>query len=313
MERKVYAIIVTYNAMKWIDRCLGSLEKSSEKIYPIVIDNMSTDNTVNHIKEKYPDIDLIINSTNKGFGCANNQGIEFAYNNGGTHFFLLNQDAWVMPNTVKTLADLQDKYNVAIISPIHLNGTEILMDQQFFEYTVVNEHNKEFVSDVLLGNRKDLYYVDFVNAAAWMLSKQCVETIGGFDPLFFIYGEDSNYCQRVHFHKQKIAISPDTFVVHDRDIHGNTKVYNKRAVLSLLLKSHANINEKLWMISKTRLIFHLWMLKQSFNHLFHFKLKECWYIIQGYGTFLSLVPSIKRSRRQNIVPKPNYLSLNKYK
>lgn len=310
MERKIYAIIVTYNAMKWIDRCLGSLAGSSEKILPVVIDNMSTDNTVNYIKMNYPEVKLIVNSENLGFGRANNQGIEFAYNNGGTHFLLLNQDAWIMQDTVKILADIQDEYKIGIVSPIHLNGTGTIIDQQFFEYSIVNEHNRELVSDILLGNCKDLYYVDFVNAAAWMLSKQCIDTVGGFDPLFFIYGEDSNYCQRVHYHKLKVAIAPSAHIIHDREIHGNAKVYNKRAVLSLLLKSYANINEKPWKISKTRFVFHMWMIKQSVKYLIHLQFKEFGYIVQGYGTFITLLPSIKKSRAQNILMRANHLSLN---
>ena len=309
-NRNVYVIIVTYNGMTWIDKCLSSLRNSTEANIPIIVDNCSTDGTIEFIKEKYKEAVIIQNSENKGFGQANNQGIEYSYRNGGTHFFLLNQDAYVEPDTIKLLADIQDKTEIAILSPIHLDGEGVLIDQQFFEYSVVNEHNREFVSDILLQRLNKVYCVDFVNAAAWMLSRRCVERIGGFDPVFFIYGEDSNYCQRVHFHNEKIAIVPSAKVRHDRKVHGNTKVYNKRAVLSLLLKTYANINEPYIKLSKSRIVFHFWMFKNSLVYLLKLRFREWSYIFNGYLAFIRLIPKVLNSRKLNKIENPNYLDLN---
>lgn len=73
--------------MKWIDRCLSSLKSSTVPILTVVIDNCSSDSTIDYIKKNYPEVHLIINSQNKGFGQANNQGIEWAYKHGASHFF----------------------------------------------------------------------------------------------------------------------------------------------------------------------------------------------------------------------------------
>ena len=86
MEKlNVYCIIVTYNAMKWLDKCLGSLRESTIPIHPVIIDN-SSDETVEYISTNYPEVHIIINDINRGFGQANNQGIEYAYKQGATHF-----------------------------------------------------------------------------------------------------------------------------------------------------------------------------------------------------------------------------------
>jgi len=65
--------------------------------------------------------------------------------------------------------------------------------------------------------------VPFVNAVAWLISRECLETIGGFDPLFFHYGEDDNYSQRVIYHGFKIGVLLKVFVIHDRATRVRTK------------------------------------------------------------------------------------------
>ena len=77
---QVYTIIVTYNAMKWIERCLYCLNSSKLHSEIVVIDNGSTDETLGFIGKNYPNVHIIKNEKNKGFGQANNQGIEYAYN-----------------------------------------------------------------------------------------------------------------------------------------------------------------------------------------------------------------------------------------
>ena len=78
MDIKLYVIIVTYNAMKWIDRCLSSVITSTIKSKIVVIDNNSTDNSVEYIKENFNEVIILPNNKNLGFGKANNLGIKYA-------------------------------------------------------------------------------------------------------------------------------------------------------------------------------------------------------------------------------------------
>jgi GT2 family glycosyltransferase len=138
--------------------------------------------------------------------------------NGAEHVFLLNQDAYLIDDVVEKLVDFQKKnLDYGIVRPIHLNGDGTRLDINFSRY-VSYKNNGDFYSDyVLKKSLKQVYDVPFVNAAAWLVSKNCFEIVGGFDPLFFHYGEDENYCQRVLYHGLKIGVLSDSFVRHDRE------------------------------------------------------------------------------------------------
>ena len=129
---KVAVIIVSYNFEPWMDRCLGSLRKSSISVDIWVVDNASHDQTVSLIQANYPEVNVIQNVSNKGFGAANNQGMAEALQNQFDYVFLLNQDAWVDENTIETLVNLGEKHpEFGIISPVHLSGKGDKLDFGF--------------------------------------------------------------------------------------------------------------------------------------------------------------------------------------
>ena len=212
--KKICAVVVTYNGMKWISRCLGSLEGSNCPLDIVVVDNSSNDGTPDYISEKFTHVNLIRSEVNSGFAKANNIGIRFALDNGADYVFLLNQDAWVEENSVKQLYELAETdASAGIVSPIHLNGEGTALDWGFCGYVP-----SEFISDLYFGHLKDNYYCDFVNAAAWLVKRTCIEKVGGFDTLMFThYGEDSNFCQRAKYHGWRIAICTNASICHDRE------------------------------------------------------------------------------------------------
>lgn len=209
----IFAIIVTYNGMKWYDKCFGSLRASSQEVTPIVIDNASSDESVEYIRTHYPEAQIIPNCENLGFAKANNLGIKYALDNDADYVFLLNQDAWVEKDTIKHLVDaFKDNPDAGIVSPIHLNGAGDSLDYGFCNYMPT-----EFHSDAYMQTLLTYYSISFVNAAAWMISRKCIEDVGGFDTLLFIhYNEDDNYCQRVFYHGFKIMLATKGRIHHDR-------------------------------------------------------------------------------------------------
>ena len=232
MNCKTSCIIVTYNALRnnWLQKCLDSLTNSSYETDIILVDNASTDGTTKIVKEHYPNTILIESKENLGFAKANNIGIKKAIENDTDYFFLLNQDAWVEPNTIEKLIKSFEKNNeYGIISPIHLNGSGDLLDFAFLNYiSNPEDEGRSLYTDLLKNNNlKDIYSVNFINAAAWLLSKECIEKVGFFDDVLFNhYNEDLNYTQRVHFHKMKIGIVPNTFIYHDREERKGQKAKN---------------------------------------------------------------------------------------
>lgn len=306
---KVYIIIVTYNAMKWIDRCLSSIKSSNVKAEVVVVDNCSRDETLSYIKENFSSVHIIENKENRGFGQANNQGIEWAYKQGGTHFFLLNQDAYIHKDTIEKLVSVQDKYNIALVSPIHLNGAGDKLDYNFYRKIVPDEDNIQYVGDTELGQQKDYYPVFKINAAAWLLSRRCIEKIGGFDPLYFHYGEDGNYCQRLKYHKEECVFVPGTYIHHDRELQGNMQVYKKNEVIMQLLFAYTDVNSKPWRINSKKLIMHGSHIKRGFLALIKLKFKDLRNIIGGYWEFIRKIPHIKYSMSSNCKTDATWLNL----
>ena len=216
--KRVFAIVVSYNGMKWFDRCLGSLRDSSVPISTIVVDNASNDGSLAYIENHFPEVHLIKAGSNLGFAKANNIGIRYAIENGADYVFLLNQDAWIETDSIQELLNtFEENEGVGIASPIHLNGTCSALDFGFVSYV-----GSDFVSDAFLQKCEHYYPLSFVNAAAWLVSRECIETVGGFDTLlFYHYGEDGNYCQRVHYHGFKIMLNTKSRICHDREDRRN--------------------------------------------------------------------------------------------
>ncbi|MBA4167517.1 MAG: glycosyltransferase family 2 protein [Chitinophagaceae bacterium] len=217
--RKLYCVIVTYNGMKWIERCISSLLTSTYPVHIIVFDNCSTDATCSFIQKNYPQVQLIRSNKNLGFGQANNAAIATALDGAADAVFLLNQDASVTPETLAQLMLSQTgSPEFGIISPVHFNGAATGIDINFLQYFRKSELDN-WISSALLQTREQysLVNTEFVNAAAWLLSAGCLRKVGGFDPFFFHYGEDINYCQRTLYHGFKIGILPVAVIYHDRE------------------------------------------------------------------------------------------------
>lgn len=308
MHNKTYIIIVTYNGMLWLKKCLDSCTN-----YPvIVVDNNSKDETVSFIENNYPKVKLFRQSDNLGFGQANNLGISFALSQGANHVFLLNQDAYIIDNCIENLVCYQ-KCNpeYGILSPIHITASKDKLDKNFAEY-MSYKNSANFYSDFVLKKvLQKVYPVPFVNAAAWLISKEVLLTIGGFDPLFFHYGEDNNFCQRVIYHKFKIGVIPIAIIIHDREYRRLTISNTKEEILKnkeLNLKiKWANINIKgLDGIVKHKRSLRVIIAKSIFK--LSFKKANLYY--SEYKLVAEIEPKIINSIATNKKEGSHYLSLN---
>lgn len=212
---KINSIIVTHNAARWIDRCFGSLLSSDLSVKICAIDNASIDNTPAIIRNKYPQTELLEMGENLGFGRANNVGLTRALNDGADYVFLLNQDAWVEAATIRLLAECMSRTGFDILSPLQYTGKGDALDRYFALYlgpTAVPEFNTDYSAKSL----RETYEVKFVNAAAWLISRKCLLTLGGFAPVFRHYGEDRDYVNRLHFHGLRMGVLTNARIFHDR-------------------------------------------------------------------------------------------------
>lgn len=265
----IYSIVVTWNATKWIDKCFGSLISSATPTKILVIDNNSKDGTPKIIRLKFPMIEVIESRHNLGFGKANNIGIRIALDRNADYFFLLNQDSWVEPDTIGNLISIQDP-DYAILSPIHLNGQGNAFDFWFATY-LIRSLTPDMLYDLYICRSKPIYETHYVNAAAWLLNKKCIDIVGGFDPSFFMYGEDDNYMLRVKYHRLKIGICFTAKIYHDREFHDDKRwdgLYAMKKSVFVLLK---DINNP---ITKQITKYLLSQGKNTLSNILHFHLKK---------------------------------------
>lgn len=216
-EKKVYIIVVTYKGHLWYERCFTSLRNSEYPVQTIAIDNASNDGTVEYIREHFPEIHLIESKENLGFGRANNIGMRYALDHGCDYVFLLNQDAWIEPNTIGELIRIAEKHpKYGILGPVQVNKEKTKVLNGVIQFLINPDNvNHKLFSDLILGSTAEVYPVAEINAAAWLLPRKTLETVGGFDPIFLHYGEDWNYLSRVLYHGLKVGLVPHLQVVHD--------------------------------------------------------------------------------------------------
>lgn len=258
---EIYTIIVTYNGSRWIKKNIQELIDSSIKTNIIIIDNGSVDETQEIIKS-FKEVKFIQSKENLGFGKANNLGIKLALEQGADYVFLLNQDAWIEKSTLSELiktAELDRSFGV--ISPIHLNGTGSSLDKLFSHCIAPSIQNMDhfYFSDLVMDKVKDFYQVPFVNAAAWLLPIKTIEKVGFFDKLFYHYGEDVNYCQRLTYHDLKIIFVPDAKIFHDREDRYIKTTNGDKDIKRKLKIELANVNEP-----KSEILARFKNLKNSF-------------------------------------------------
>jgi GT2 family glycosyltransferase len=215
----ILVVIITYNGESWIEPCLNSLAKSIQPVKIMIIDNASTDQTKTIIKSRFSHIPLIENKKNLGFGQANNIGLKTAVEQKANYVFLLNQDAYVYPDTLSELLSIHEQHpEYGIISPLQLNGSGEKLDNRFRQF-ISNNYSRSFLQKIENKDpeRPESFPIRFVNAAAWFISRKCIKKTGLFHPLFYHYGEDNNYCSRTQYHGFKTGVVPHAFIRHDRD------------------------------------------------------------------------------------------------
>ena len=222
---KVLVIIVTYNAHDWIHQCLNSVDM--ERYDAFVVDNASTDDTRQILQAEYPKAIVRAMDKNLGFGQANNIGLRYALDNGYDYVFLLNQDAWLLPDTVEKLIAAQNQHpEYWVLSPLQMNTAQGGVEKQFGVYCKKNK--------VQL-NLDVPQPVDFVNAALWLISIECIRLVGGFNPIYPHYGEDVDFVQRIQYKHRNVGVVANVIAYHERVMgEESLKKMQYRTKLSLM-------------------------------------------------------------------------------
>ena len=266
---KILVIIVTYNGMEWMERCLDSVTRSTLPADIFIVDNGSTDGTQDYIRSCGKEIIFRQSGENLGFGRANNLGLQYAADNGYDYVYLLNQDAWVEEATFETLINVhrsRPEYGILSTMQIQANGQH--MDRNFLNGVASRCVEGNFMEDLYFGTLQDVYEVKDVMAAHWLISMDCLRRTGGFSPTFRHYGEDNNYVDRVEYHGFKTGFVPATKAVHDRENRSDSLGNPTRRINIITLVELSDITRpKPWF----RLIFRHLQYIYKYRTLRHFK------------------------------------------
>lgn len=247
---KLSIVIVSWNVKKDLVNCLRSIGENpaSESFEVIVIDNASTDSTVEAVRNEFPEIVVITNSQNLGFAAANNQGIEKSR---GEYILLLNPDTIVQLNSLNILIEFMDKNeDVGICGPQLLNqdGTVqpsvrgfptfrgALYRHTAFRHLRIfkNEYKTWLMKSFDHKTRMD---VDQVMGAAFLLRRTAIDSIGAMDEIFFMYYEEVDLCYRMKQAGWRIVFTPEAKITHlGGKSSGQMPVRRRIMMLTSLLK-----------------------------------------------------------------------------
>lgn len=307
-KNRTIVVIVTFNGMTWIEKCL----KSCDGYEIIVVDNASTDDTVKFITQNFSQVKVLAQAENLGFGKANNLGISYALNQGADAVLLLNQDAYILHDTVEKLYFISQKYpEYGLLSPVHFNWEGDNLEFYFNKFLTKNE--TVLYDGFTKGIFEEVYTVHFVNAAAWYIPKSTLMTIGGFDPIFHHYGEDNNYCQRLSYHNIPVGVVTDSRIFHDgkkrqrpRNYRFGDKYYLNE--MKIFLVEYADINKNYSMKDLKRFITGNYF--QCILHLPRFNLNMFSAQLKKTRLFKAKLGSIIKSRSQNKTKGSHYLTIN---
>jgi N-acetylglucosaminyl-diphospho-decaprenol L-rhamnosyltransferase len=223
---RVSILIVTYNSSAVIRACLSGLKQTSDHEV-IVVDNLSTDQTVSIIRDEFPKVRVIENSTNAGFSQAVNKA---AVSSRGTKLLLLNPDAVITSQVVTQLAsELDMDESIGAISPLlEHEGDDIFVIaagraptiwRMFLHQTGLSRFGRRL--SLLEGNylfRNDFQEqpkdVDWTSGGCLMVRTSAWDLLGGLTDRWFMYAEDVELCLRVRSIGKRVVVDPRVTATH---------------------------------------------------------------------------------------------------
>ena len=203
MADGVSAVVVTFNALPWIERCLESVRGCET----IVVDHGSTDGTLELVARRFPDA-VVLERENRGYGAGLNAGMQAG---SGRYFLLMNSDAWAEEGALDRLVAFADAHpGAGLVGPRARNpdGSPQLTVRGFptvwrlaTEYLFLRKlAPRSRAVNAFYAGGLDLaraQAVEWTMGFAMLVRREAVEQVGGFDEGFFMFSEETDLCRRL--------------------------------------------------------------------------------------------------------------------
>jgi N-acetylglucosaminyl-diphospho-decaprenol L-rhamnosyltransferase len=214
------AVVVTYNALPYLGRCLESLDRYET----VVVDHGSTDGTLDLVRGRFPRAQLV-EQENRGLAAGWNRGIR---ETSAPFALVLNADAWAVDDAGERLAAFAEQHERAgFVAPRLLNPDGTLQPSvrafptpwriatEYLFLRKLAPRSRLLNAFYGAGFRHDeVREIDFAKAAAFLLRRAAFEEVGPFDEDFFLFSEETDWCYRLRQAGWKSFFCPDAEVVH---------------------------------------------------------------------------------------------------
>lgn len=228
LDMQLSIVIVNYNVRYFLEQCLLSIDKARQgfEIEVIVVDNNSTDDSLDMVKSRFPGVILIKNEANYGFSAANNQGIKISK---GQYVLLLNPDTILSEDTLTSCYHYMQNHDEAgavCVKMIDGSGKYLpeskrgkpTLSASFFKMTGLYQlaPKSKFFNAYYAGHidQNTTASIEVMTGAFMFLRKEVIDKIGFLDDTFFMYGEDIDYSYRILEAGYKNVYLPTTTIIH---------------------------------------------------------------------------------------------------
>ncbi|HWF47326.1 MAG TPA: glycosyltransferase family 2 protein [Bryobacteraceae bacterium] len=243
----VSIVLVSYNTRHLLKRVLTAIEegKGELQIQVIVVDNASRDCSAEFLRNDFPNVELLQNSVNVGFGRANNQALSRVR---GRYVLLLNTDAFVSSDTLPKSVKFMDEHKSCGVLGVKLIGEDgsLKLSCCYFptpwnlalQMTRLGKFfpNIRLIDD-MSWDHGSLRSCDWVPGCYYMMRRDVIKTVGLFDPRYFLYWEEVDHCRRVREAGWDVIYYPYTHVVHIGFQSGETFDADRRQIPALFTES----------------------------------------------------------------------------
>jgi GT2 family glycosyltransferase len=233
----VAVVIVSYHCRDQVVACVRSVLETvlDHRLHVVVVDNDSTDGTVDALRSIAPEVHVVEMGENAGFSRANNVGIGTT---DSRHVLILNPDTVVEPGAIDVLVSYLDEHpGAGVVAPRLLNpdGSDQLTARAFPTPAAALFGRRSPLTRLFPRNRwstrflsgrdhrgDEPFEIDWVSGAAMMVPRSVIDEVGGFDEAFFLYWEDADWCHRIKDAGFAVWCVPKARVVHDE---GGTRAH----------------------------------------------------------------------------------------